>query len=78
MRYLLACVALVGLSTNFAQAATIAEVTAVPEVRATAIAKREEHSTIDCDKKADQAKVSGTDRFSFFEKCLAGEPQVLK
>jgi hypothetical protein len=51
---------------------------AAPDFRATAVERREERAAVDCDKKADEAKVPRKDRFTFFEKCLAGEPQALK
>jgi hypothetical protein len=48
---------------------------AAPDFRASVIEKREEHTIVECDKKADEAKVRRQDRFSFFQHCLIGNPR---
>jgi len=51
---------------------------AAPDFRASVVEKRDEHTIVDCDKRADEAKVRRQDRFSFFQQCLIGEPKTLK
>jgi hypothetical protein len=51
---------------------------AAPDFRASVVEKRDEHTIVECDKRADEAKVRRQDRFSFFQQCLIGEPRTLK
>jgi hypothetical protein len=74
----LAIVAILACSEGCYAQTLVKPEAAAPDFRVSVIERREEHTTVECDKKADEAKVRRKDRFSFFEQCLIGGAKTSK